>query len=124
MNDTCVFCKIISGEFSCYKIYEDDIVISFLSIDPVSYGHTLVIPKKHVLGFPEIDLETLNHINKAGKDIYKKLEKNLKPNGIKLVQNNGSLQEVKHYHLHIIPVYDDEPKGKDDFDIVLEKILK
>lgn len=124
MNETCVFCKIINGEFSCYKIYEDDVVISFLSIDPVTYGHTLVIPKKHVLGFPEIDLETLNHINKVGKDIYKKLEKNLKPSGIKLVQNNGSLQEVKHYHLHIIPVFEEEKKDKKDFDKVLNEILK
>lgn len=124
MKETCVFCKIISGEFSCYKIYEDDVVISFLSIDPVTYGHTLVIPKEHVLGYQEIDLETLNHINKVGKDIYKKLETNLKPNGIKLVQNNGSLQEVKHYHLHLIPVYTKEPENKKDFDKVLNEILR
>lgn len=124
MKETCVFCKIISGEFSCYKIYEDEMVISFLSIDPVSYGHTLVIPKKHVLDYTDIDLETITHINKIGKEIFEKIRTNLNPNGIKLVQNNGSLQEVKHYHLHIIPVYKNEPKDKKDFEKVLSEILK
>jgi len=124
MQDNCVFCKIINKEFSCYKIYEDDIVLSFLSIDPVKYGHTLIIPKKHVLGYEEIDLETLNHINKVGKEIYEKIKTNLKPSGIKIVQNNGSLQEVKHYHMHIIPVYETEKEDKKNFEKILEEILK
>lgn len=124
MKESCVFCKIISGEFSCYKIYEDDMVISFLSIDPVSYGHTLVIPKKHIVDYTDIDLETITHLNKVGKEIFKRLKTNLNPNGIKLVQNNGSLQEVKHYHLHIIPVFDNETKDKKDFEKVLNEILK
>ena len=44
----CVFCKIISGEYSSYKIYEDEVVMAFLDISPASYGHTLIIPKKHL----------------------------------------------------------------------------
>lgn len=122
--DSCVFCKIINGEFSCYKLYEDDIVISFLSIDPVSFGHTLVIPKKHILDYEEIDLETLNHINKVSKDIFQKLKEKLKPESIQLVQNNGALQEVKHYHLHLIPYYNEEKKGKENLEEVLKTIMK
>ena len=64
------------------------------------------------------------HINMVSKDIYKRLWDNLKPNGFKFVQNNGSLQEVKHYHLHLIPVFDNEPGDKKDLKNVLEKILK
>ena len=124
MKESCVFCKIISGEFSCYKIYEDEMVISFLSIDPVSYGHTLVIPKKHIVDYTDIDLETITHLNKVGKEIFERLRTNLNPDGIKLVQNNGSLQEVKHYHLHIIPVFDNETNDKKDFEKVLNEILK
>lgn len=124
MND-CVFCKIVSGEFSSYKIYEDDVVLSFLSIDPFKYGHTLIIPKKHFLDYTDIDLETLNHINKVGKEIFDRLNTNLKPDGIKLVQNNGTLQEVKHFHLHLIPWFDNnEPEGKEDFEKVLSEIMK
>ena len=63
MND-CVFCKIIKGELPSYKIYEDDIVLSFLSIDPYKYGHTLIIPKKHYVDYTDIDLETLKLIKK------------------------------------------------------------
>ena len=43
----CVFCKIVKGELPSYKLYEDDVVLVFLSIDPISNGHTLIIPKKH-----------------------------------------------------------------------------
>lgn len=122
--ETCVFCKIISGEYSCYKLYEDESVISFLSIDPISYGHTLIIPKKHTLDFADIDLDTLNHINAVAKEIYFLILKNLKPDGVKFVQNNGSIQEVKHYHLHLIPVWDKEKEGKENLDEVLKEFLQ
>jgi len=124
MKENCVFCKIVNGDIPCYKVYEDDVIISFLSIDPVSYGHTLVIPKVHYLDFSDIPLEVITHINKVSKNIYKKLWTNLKPNGLKFVQNNGSLQEVKHYHLHLIPVFDNSPSDKKDFEKVLEEISK
>lgn len=123
MNENCVFCKIISGEFSCYKIYEDEKVMSFLSIDPVTYGHTLIIPKKHYIDYTDIDLEIITHISKVGKEIYNKLSTKLKPDGMKLVQNNGSLQEVKHYHLHLLPVFDNEKEGKENLEQVYNEIM-
>lgn len=122
--ENCVFCKIINGEFSSYKIYEDDVVLSFLSIDPVSFGHTLVIPKKHILDYEEMDLETLNHINKVGKNIYNKIKERLNPDSIKLVQNNGDMQEVKHFHLHIIPFFNDKKEGKGNLEEVLKTIME
>lgn len=124
MNENCVFCKIISKEFSCYKIYEDDIVMSFLSIDPETYGHTLVIPKNHYVDYNDIPLEVLTHLNKIGKEIFERLNNNLKPDGIKLVQNNGIIQEVKHYHLHLLPIFKEEKKGKENLEEVLQNILK
>ena len=101
----CLFCKIINGEIPSLKIYEDDIVLSFLDINPDSDGHALIIPKKHFTDLDDIDLDTLNHINKTAKEIKKKLEKKLGCNGISLLQNNGSVQEIKHYHLHLKPYY-------------------
>ncbi|MEK7607921.1 MAG: HIT domain-containing protein [Patescibacteria group bacterium] len=47
MNTDCIFCKIIRGEIPCYKVYENKNFLAFLSIDPISPGHTLIIPKKH-----------------------------------------------------------------------------
>ena len=102
----CIFCKIANGEIPSFKIYEDDKVFAFLDINPDSDGHTLIIPKKHFKDLDDIDLETLNHINTVSKDIKKLLEEKLNIAGLSLLQNNGSAQEVKHYHLHLKPYYE------------------
>lgn len=104
----CIFCKIINGKIPCMKLYEDDIVLAYLDIAPDSDGHTLIIPKKHYKDIFDISNDTLFHIYNASKIIMKMLEKKLGCNGFSLIQNNGSVQEVKHYHLHIKPYYDNK----------------
>ena len=106
----CIFCKIINGDIPSYKIYEDEIVYCFLDINPQNTGHSLIIPKKHYTDLDDIDLETLNHIFNVAKQLKKKLEEKLNIDGLMLVQNNGIVQEVKHYHLHLIPKYNEEKK--------------
>ena len=98
-----LFCEIAKGNINSYTIYEDDIVKAFLDINPKSDGHTLIIPKKHFTDLDDIDLDTLNHINKISKKIKKLLEEKLGCEGISLLQNNGYVEEIKHYHLHIKP---------------------
>ena len=110
----CIFCKIANGEIPSLKIYEDDVVFAFLDINPDSDGHTLIIPKKHFTDLDDIDLKTLESINKASKEIKKMLEEKLGCTGISLLQNNGSCQEVKHYHLHLKPYY----KGKISIEMI------
>lgn len=119
MND-CIFCKIINGDIPSYKVYEDDYILAFLDINPESLGHTLVIPKKHFNNYEDIDFETIGHVNSAGKIVFNKIKNGLNPDGIRLVQNNGIIQDVLHYHLHFVPVYKDDRDGKDDFGKVLE----
>ena len=104
----CIFCKIVNGDIPCLKLYEDDRVMAFLDVNPDSDGHTLIIPKKHFKDLDDIDLETLNYIYKAAKKIKKELEQKLGCVGISLLQNNGDIQEVKHYHLHLKPFYKDK----------------
>lgn len=123
MKDDCVFCKIIKKELPCYNIYEDDMVLVFLSINPYSLGHTLIVPKKHFVNFKDIDINYLNHILEVAKKIYNLLDERLKPDSIKLIQNNGTVQEVKHFHLHLIPLYDKEVK-KMSLDEVYEILNK
>ena len=108
----CIFCKIVDGEIPSYTLYEDDYVKCFLDVNPISNGHTLIIPKKHFLDVNDIDIEYLTKINEASKKIVKLLNDKLKPNGFRLVQNNGVLQEVKHYHLHVIPNYEGKKTKK------------
>ena len=101
----CLFCKIINGDIPCYKIYENDFVLAFLDINPDSDGHTLIIPKEHFTDLDDIDNNTLSEIFKAAKLIKKTLEEKLGCEGIVLQQNNGFVQEIKHYHLHLKPYY-------------------
>ena len=117
----CIFCKIINGDIPSYTVYEDEYVKCFLDVNPISNGHTLIVPKKHFLDVNDIELEYLSKINEASKIIVKKLNDVFKPDGIRLVQNNGSLQEVKHYHLHIIPSYtnkDDKLETEEVFNLL------
>ena len=104
----CIFCKIISGDIPCYKLYEDDLVICFLDVNPKANGHTLVIPKEHTLDITTIDNNVLSHVFEVAKDMAKLLEDKLNISGYTLVQNNGEPQEVKHFHLHIIPTYSND----------------
>jgi len=105
-----IFCKIVNGEVPCYKIYEDDLVLVFLDVNPDSNGHTLIIPKKHYQDLTDIDQNTLNHIFEVAKDIKVLLENKLNCDGVTLIQNNGFIQEVKHFHLHLKPFYKQSKK--------------
>ena len=67
----CIFCKILNGEIPSYKIYEDDMIMAFLDINPYAPGHTLVIPKEHTLDITTIDKETLHHLMDKARDIAK-----------------------------------------------------
>lgn len=106
--ENCIFCKISNGDIPSKTIYEDEIVKVFLDINPENPGHTLIIPKKHFTNLDDIDSDTLLHIMNIAKKIKKLLDEKLMPSGIKLVQNNGILQDVKHYHLHLVPVYESD----------------
>ena len=104
MND-CLFCKIVKGEIPSFKIYEDDFVFAFLDIDPKSEGHTLIIPKKHTLDLQSIEKDSLLAILEAAKKVMNLLSQKLPVDGFTIMQNNGAAQEVKHFHLHVIPYY-------------------
>ena len=104
----CIFCKIINGDIPCMKVYEDDVCLAYLDINPDSDGHTLIIPKKHYKDIYDIPNDTLSHIYDISKKIMDMLKEKLGCDGFTLLQNNGSIQEVKHYHLHIKPYYNDK----------------
>jgi histidine triad (HIT) family protein len=97
-----IFTKIINGELPCYKIYEDDLTLSFLALDQVNLGHTLVIPKKevnHWFDVPEADYTRVGlNAQKIGKAI-------VKATGCQRVLTTAVGFEVPHYHLHLIPAW-------------------
>ena len=101
----CIFCKIIKGEIPSFKVYEDDRVFAFEDINPVSEGHTLVIPKRHAQDLWEIPDEDLAAVHLASQKIIRAIKKALNPTGVACLQLNGRgvNQVVMHYHLHLIP---------------------
>lgn len=104
MND-CIFCKIIKGEIPSKKIYEDDVVSVIMDINPKVDGHVLVIPKTHVTDYTELSDELLKHIYKVAKELTPTLMDKLNATALTFVVNYGDSQEVKHFHLHLLPNY-------------------
>ncbi len=106
----CIFCNIVKGEIPCFKVFEDENVLAFLDIKPVTKGHCLVIPKAHAQDIFDIDQETLKHIAVAAKSISEKIKNSLQADGIRLSQSNGKAagQDIMHFHLHIIPRYEND----------------
>lgn len=101
----CIFCKIINREMEANIVYEDDLVCCFLDAFPDSNGHLLIVPKKHTLDFDTIDDKTLKRIAEIAKDMKHLLEEKMHCDGLTFIQNNGDVQEVKHFHLHLKPHY-------------------
>lgn len=130
----CVFCNIIQGIWDSKKIYEDDDVIAILDLSQATYGHTLVIPKKHFKNILEVDDETYNKVMKVVKDVCHLLNKKLYPKGFNILNNCNEVagQTVDHFHVHIIPRYDESDLKIEftdhsktiDLDQVLSKINK
>ena len=103
--EDCIFCKIIKGEIPSTKVYEDEEILAFKDINPVTPIHILVIPKKHI--------ESVVHLQKEDEAIVGKIygvinkiaeEQGFKDDGFRVIVNCGENggQEVKHLHFHIL----------------------
>jgi len=109
--DNCVFCKIIKGEIPCYKIYENEFVLAFLDITPISKGHTLVIPKKHFENILDCNDLYLCEVTKAIKLISNHYtNKGVHCDGVNIMNATGKAaqQSVFHLHFHIVPRFVDD----------------
>lgn len=107
----CVFCKIIRQEAPAHRVYEDDRVIVFLDIFPVSEGHTLVVTKQHYADLFEADPECLRAVAAVAKKVAHALREVVRPAGLMVFQLNGVAagQTVFHYHMHLMPRAEGEP---------------
>lgn len=104
MND-CLFCKIINGEVSSYKVYEDDETLAFLDINPVNKGHTLVVPKKHYKNLYETPDDVLAKLMSVVKKLATSIKGSLDADGTNIEMHNDEIagQLIEHTHIHIIP---------------------
>lgn len=111
MKNNCIFCAIAAGEIPSFKVYEDDIVLAFMDINPFTKGHVLVVPKEHSEGLLDTSDETLSAVISRVKKIAAHMKTALACDGFNILQNNGEAagQTVKHLHFHIVPRYGVEP---------------
>lgn len=117
MND-CLFCKIIKKEIPSKNIYEDEKLLVFLDINPNSNGHMLLIPKEHLVTVLDINEDFISYAIEIIKTkLYPLLKEKLNIDGLTISQNNFLGQDVKHFHIHLIPRYDKNNPLKEKMDV-------
>jgi histidine triad (HIT) family protein len=106
----CIFCEIASKDAEAEIIFENERFVAFLDINPVNYGHTLVMPKKHYDNFLTIPSEDLCELTRFTQYIAGAVKRALKADGFNIISNNGNSagQSVFHFHFHIIPRYEND----------------
>ncbi len=129
----CIFCKIATHEADSKTVYEDEEVMAFLDTNPISIGHTLIIPKKHYENVFDIESGTLEQIASISKRLALIYKKALAVKAVNLLNASGkeAQQSVFHFHLHIVPREENDgidlwfhgkPEAKNELEKTLEKI--
>ncbi len=114
MND-CVFCKIRDGQIPSMKVYEDDHTLCIMDITPLNAGHCLVITKAHAATLFDADVADLQAAIATARRVAKGIRSALNPDGLNMLQAHGAaaFQSVPHFHLHLIPRWNNDGKGFD-----------
>lgn len=123
MSGDCLFCAIIAGAIPSRQIYADDSAIAFLDIQPWHRGHALVVPRRHVASIID-DPTVWGDVRTVVEQVVPLLVDRLGAAGLNLLVNAGEVsgQEVMHFHVHLVPRYDDAPglanlTGRDTTDL-------
>jgi histidine triad (HIT) family protein len=106
----CIFCNIADRKAEAEIVFEDENILAFLDIQPVNFGHTLVITKKHYDNFLTVPKEELDKLIHATQFIAGAVKRGLNADGFNVISNNGNSagQSVYHFHFHIIPRFNDD----------------
>jgi histidine triad (HIT) family protein len=104
---SCVFCRIIQRELPAEVLFESDRVISILDVNPIHFGHALVIPKRHCRDFLALDETELAEVLKGSQRVAQALVSTFGLEGFNIFSNNGAIagQSVFHFHMHVTPRY-------------------
>ncbi len=99
----CIFCKIIQGEIPSKVLYEDEFLKVIMDINPTVDGHALIIPKKHYTDYVELDPNIITHMWEVAQKIGPSIMKKIQASSLSLLVNFGDDQQVKHFHMHLLP---------------------
>jgi histidine triad (HIT) family protein len=111
VTDDCIFCAIARGEGPAEIVDSDEHTVAFMDINPATRGHALVIPRAHSANLLEISDEDLERTTVAARRLVRKIDAALEPAGFNVLNACGTAawQTVFHFHLHVIPRYEDDP---------------
>ena len=103
----CTFCSIIAGASPAEVVYEDEYVLGFMDALPMTPGHALLIPKRHVRDLLELDLDDGGHLMRGASELGRRLVDRLGAKGVNLLNNTGRAadQSQFHFHFHLVPRY-------------------
>jgi histidine triad (HIT) family protein len=102
-NDSCLFCRIASGEVEATIVYEDDDSVAFLDHRPLFHGHTLLVPRAHVETFGELPASQVGPFFRTAQLLARAIESALGAEGTFVAMNNRVSQSVPHLHVHVVP---------------------
>jgi histidine triad (HIT) family protein len=107
----CLFCRIVAGEIPATRVAEDDRTVAFMDINPATWGHALVVPREHSADLLDISDDDLERTMLAARRLTLRMQGALNPDGFNILNSCGraAWQTIFHFHLHVIPRYDDDP---------------
>ena len=134
-DNDCIFCKIANGEIPSRTLYEDEDFRVIMDLAPATKGHSLILPKEHYKNIYEIADDTAAKVLPLAKKMAALITEKLGADGFNIVQNNNEVagQTVFHFHVHLIPRYNDDnqslvmkPQEMTDaqLDVIKEQIIK
>jgi histidine triad (HIT) family protein len=103
VSDTCVFCAIARGEVAADVVWRDDVAVAFLDRSPLFHGHTLVVPRRHVLTLPDLLADEVGPYFERVRMIAAAMPSALGAQGTFVANNNVVSQSVAHLHVHVVP---------------------
>lgn len=107
MSDDCIFCQILKGEAPASFTYEDDTIVAFMDIQPITHGHMLVVPRQHAVLMADVDETVAMRSFRIARELAAVARRTLGARGANLFVADGEVafQDVPHFHVHVIPRY-------------------
>ena len=113
MADDCVFCAILRGESPASFTYQDDSVVAFMDVQPITHGHMLVVPRDHAVLMADLNDAVAMRAFRVARQLSSVVRTTLGATGVNLFVADGetAFQDVPHFHVHVIPRYPNDGFG-------------
>jgi histidine triad (HIT) family protein len=111
--DECVFCEILRGDSPATFVHQDDTVVAFMDIQPITHGHMLVVPREHAVLMSDLNETASMRTFRVARNLAAVVRQTLGAGGVNLFVADGEIafQDVPHFHVHVIPRYPSDGFG-------------